>query len=119
MVNGYNVYLVLLKGKSENTIDFLPEKNVRTIPLREIGIYLRTLNVSVVNLHLYSRLLSVVLRILTLKIKIISTLHMPINSWGVRQGKCMKNRSTTGLVALDQKDLMWSFSSFRSWMIRC
>jgi len=37
----------------------------------------------------------------------------------LKQGKCMKNRSTTGLVALYQKDLMWSFSSFRSWMIRC
>jgi glycosyltransferase involved in cell wall biosynthesis len=79
-----DVFLVLLQRGGEETIDFLPADRVFVSSLSELGSLLRCERPDVVNLHLYTSLLQVTLLCRVLGFRTLSTLHMPLQSWGIR-----------------------------------
>ncbi len=82
--SGHQVFLVLLKTSGESAIDFLSHDNIRIRSFWQLPKYFLQTNPQVVNLHLYSHLLAVTCVSRLLNINVVSTLHMPIRSWGLR-----------------------------------
>lgn len=80
----FDVSVVLLYGGDEETINFLPPGKVFVTGLTRLVDFLRRERPDFVNLHLYSSLLPAMLVCRTMGIKTVTTLHMPIESWGMR-----------------------------------
>lgn len=81
---GYDVYLIMLKRDSEHTIDFINQGKIYVCGKYNLATLMKTLDLKVLNLHLYTSLLPVVALAKSRKIKVVSTLHMPLNSWGIK-----------------------------------
>jgi glycosyltransferase involved in cell wall biosynthesis len=80
----FDVSIVFLSAASEKNIDFISPDKVFVCPLSKVNGLLRALKADIVNLHLYTSLLSVTFVCWKLKMPTVTTLHMPINSWGLR-----------------------------------
>lgn len=81
---GYKVKLIILDESKNVILDFLDLSDVYKIKRKNLYGLLHNLNVDIVNLHLYKNLLYATAICTLLRLKIINTLHMPINSWGVK-----------------------------------
>lgn len=82
--NGLDVALVLLKTEPHFEITVLPNRNVFITSIFDLFGFLYRSRTKNINLHLYTSLLPVTVISKMLRINVITTVHMPPRSWGVR-----------------------------------
>ncbi|TCS71938.1 glycosyltransferase involved in cell wall biosynthesis [Sulfuritortus calidifontis] len=80
----FEVTLALLNNGDEDAVDFLPRNRIRVIGLAGLPKALRQQRPDVVSLHLYAHLLPAMLVCRALRYPTVTTLHMPLESWGLR-----------------------------------
>lgn len=93
-----NVSLILLQDGNQDLIDFLDKENIVVLGFKDLLLWLRKNKPDSISLHLYTHLLQVVLIAKIANCRVVSTLHMPINSWGVRHRLLWK----TAIILSDQ-----------------
>lgn len=81
---GYDVYLITLKKDSEHSIKFLTKDRVFVCDKYKLSALISTLDLRILNLHLYTNLFPIAVLAKAKGVKVISTLHMPLNSWGIK-----------------------------------
>lgn len=84
IANDYDVFIFVLSPGEELSIDFLPRERVISARAWELPKKIRKHRIGYINLHLYSSLLMVTIISKLLGLSVITTLHMPLNSWGSR-----------------------------------
>lgn len=80
----FDISLVLLKSDQEFNIDCLSSDKIHVVKVKYLASFLKNSDYDVVNLHLYSTLLPITLISKYLRFQVTTTLHMPVNSWGLK-----------------------------------
>ncbi|MBE2170228.1 MULTISPECIES: glycosyltransferase family 4 protein [unclassified Cobetia] len=81
---GYDVYIITLKKDAEHSIKFIKKDRVFVCDKYKLPALISSLDLRLLNLHLYTSLLPIAALAKIKGVKVVSTLHMPLNSWGIK-----------------------------------